>query len=82
MSAEPSTSAVIRHRRSLLHRGTRWLGVGIVVYFVAAYVAMPFVWFAIEPRHPALDGLPRIARTADDIPGDLLNIALIGVEAE
>ena len=82
MSAEPSPPTAAPHHRGLVHRGSRWLGVGIVAYFVAAYVAMPFVWFAIEPRHPALDGLPRIARTADDIPGDLLNIALIGVEAD
>ena len=58
------------------------LVVGIVVYFLVAYVALPFVWLAVEPRHPAMDGLPRIARTSDDIPGDLLNIALIGAEAD
>ena len=82
MSAEPNEPAAICHRRSLLHRGTRWLVVGIVVYFVAAYVAMPFVWLTIEPRHPALNGLPRIALTHNDIPGDPLNIALIGDEAD
>ena len=82
MSAEPSPPTAAPRHRGLVHRGSRWLGVGIVVYFVAAYVALPFVWLAIEPRHPALDGLPRIARTAYDIPGDPLNIALIGVEAD
>lgn len=82
MSDEPNEPIAIHRHRSVVHRGTRWLGIGIAVYFVAAYIAMPFVWFALEPRHPALDGLPRIARTADDIPGDLLNIALIGVEAD
>ncbi|MEK6262747.1 MAG: LssY C-terminal domain-containing protein [Planctomycetota bacterium] len=82
MSAEPSTPAASCHRRSRLHRGARWLIVGIVVYFVVAYVVLPLVWFAVEPRHPALNGLPRIARTSNDIPGDLLNIALIGVEAD
>lgn len=82
MNAEPSEPSTNRQRRSLVHRGARWLVVGVVIYFVAAYVALPFVWFEVESRHPALDGMPRCARTGNDIPGDPLNIALIGIEAD
>jgi LssY C-terminus len=82
MSLEPSEPVISVQRRSLIRRGQKWLVVGVLVYFAVAYVALPFVWFAVEPRHPAMDGLPRIARTHNDIPGDPLNIALVGVEAD
>ena len=76
---EPSTTAP---RRTTVQRGVRWLAAGLLVYFGVAYIAVPYIWFEVEPRHPALNGLPRNARTHKDIPGDPLNIALIGVEED
>lgn len=69
------------HRRHLLQRGARWMAAALVGYLVFAYVAMPEVWREAAGHHPALEQMPRIARTHDDIPGDPLNIALIGSEA-
>ena len=58
----------------------RWTATLMVIYLAGAYLLLPFVWREAEGRHPALDQLPQIARTHDNIPGDPLNIALIGAE--
>jgi hypothetical protein len=52
------------------------------VYLVGAYVIMPAAWKRYAKRHPSLDDVPRITHTADGIPGDPLNVALIGTETE
>jgi hypothetical protein len=54
----------------------------LVLYLVAAYVVMPALWKHHERGHPSLDAIPRITHTADGIPGDPLNVALIGTETE
>jgi hypothetical protein len=64
----------------------RWL-VGIaagllVAYLAVAYVVLPLVWKHYERRHPSLDDVPGITQTADGIPGDPINVALIGTKAE
>src|SRR5262245_26544922 len=51
-------------------------------YLVLAYLIVPVLWARYAHRHPSLDDLPRITRTIDDIPGDPLNVALIGTETE
>ena len=37
---------------------------------------------ALCPSSPSLDDVPGITQTADGIPGDPLNVALIGTETE
>jgi hypothetical protein len=49
---------------------------------VLAYVLVPAIWKRYESRHPALDDIPRTTRTRSDIPGDPLNVALIGTDEE
>ena len=69
-------------------RRRRWrLVVQIVVglllaYVVLAYLVVPFAWKRHERRHPWLDDVPGITQTADGIPGDPLNVGLVGTEAE
>lgn len=58
----------------------RWTALGLAFYLAIAYFLVPFAWRRAELRHPAFGGMPRIARTHDNIPGDPLNIALIGME--
>src|SRR5882724_3955865 len=52
----------------------------VLGYLVVAYLVMPFVWTRYVRDHPSLDAIPHITYTADGIPGDPLNIALIGME--
>ena len=54
----------------------------LVLYLLAAYVLVPAGWLRYSHRHPALDDVPGIAHTAAGIPGDPLNVALIGTQTE
>ena len=54
----------------------------IAAYLLVAYVIVPLGWVAYEHRHPAIDETPGISMTADDHPGDPMNVALIGSEAD
>ena len=69
-------------------RRSRWrqallLVVGLLLaYLAVAYVLLPLGWARHAHRHPSLEDVPRITHTIADIPGDPLNVALIGTEAE
>ena len=58
----------------------RWLiallGV-LIAYGVLAYVFLPALWRHHE-REPGLASLPMVTRTASGIPGDALNVGLVG----
>lgn len=59
----------------------RWTVIALLTYGAIAYLVVPFGWREAEGRqHPALASLPETSRTHDNIPGDPLNIALIGSE--
>lgn len=62
----------------------RWIALGFVtlaaIYVVVAYVILPAGWMRYARRHPALDDIPTITKTHNDIPGDPINVALIGTE--
>jgi hypothetical protein len=61
-------------------RGRRWLiifGTAVALYLVMAYIVAPALWTHHE-REPGLANLPMVTRTADGIPGDALNVGLIG----
>jgi hypothetical protein len=56
--------------------------VAVVLYLGVAYMVIPFLWHHHEERHPALADAPRITHTASGIPGDPLNVALVGTEQD
>lgn len=67
----------------LLRRALRISALVILAYLVVAYAAMPAWWtWRTRSLHPALQQSPTIAHTADGIPGDPLNIAIIGTADE
>ncbi len=66
----------------LFRRATSLFGSLLVVWAVSAYVMLPAAWRSFTRRHPALDEVPRVARTANGIAGDPLNVALVGTEEE
>jgi len=52
-----------------------------VAYGLLAYVVLPLAWERYEYQ-PGLAGQPMVTRTSDDIPGDPLNVGLVGSEEE
>lgn len=54
----------------------------LVTYLVVAYFVAPLVWNRYAKRHPALTDVPGVTQTSDGHPGDPLNVALVGTEAE
>ena len=58
----------------------RWLVImaGVAIsYVLLAYVLLPLLWTHHE-REPGLASLPMVTRTASGIPGDALNVGLVG----
>jgi hypothetical protein len=54
----------------------------LLLYLVAAYLLLPLAWIRYSHRHPAWEDTPRVTHTVADIPGDPLNIGLVGTEVE
>lgn len=71
------------HRPRHFFRSTASVfGILLLVWAIAAYVTLPAAWRSFTGRHPALEEVPRVTRTVNGIPGDPLNVALIGTEEE
>jgi hypothetical protein len=83
MSADPTPAgparAEPRRRRRYVYHSVGGLVAVLGLYPISAYVLIPMAWSHFA-RHPALDDAPRITHTASGIPGDPLNIALVGSE--
>jgi hypothetical protein len=75
----PQTPA---RRRSHLRRAVKVVAAVLVLYLLVAYLVMPFLWRFYIHRHPALDDVPGITHTASGIPGDPINVALIGTKEQ
>lgn len=72
-----------RARRSRRRHLIGWTVAGLIVVWLAvAYLVMPIAWKRFAARHPSLEDVPGITHTSDGIPGDPLNVALIGTEAQ
>jgi hypothetical protein len=54
----------------------------LLIYLSVAYLLMPAFWKRYTRRHPSLEDIPDITYAANGIPGDPLNVALIGTKAE
>jgi hypothetical protein len=52
------------------------------MYLLAAYVILPFAWRTETRHHLDPSAGPRITHTPNGIPGDPVNVALLGSEAE
>jgi hypothetical protein len=65
---------------------SRRLGLGALIvigaYLAVSYFLAPAIWRLVEHRHPALSMVATRAVTAAGIPGDPLNIAFVGSEAD
>lgn len=55
----------------------------LIAYLAIAYLLLPILWRTDTRRHhPDLTGAPRITHTANGIPGDPINLALVGSQAD
>src|SRR5262245_34651027 len=54
----------------------------LLTYLAAAYLVAPAAWKRYARRHPALADVPGITHTGSGIPGDPINVSLIGTKAE
>src|SRR5579872_1376132 len=54
----------------------------LLVWAVGAYLLVPGLWKRYAHRHPGLEDLPGRAYTADGIPADPINVALVGSKSE
>jgi hypothetical protein len=56
-------------------------GSAVGLYFLVAYIVLPLFWRHYEHQH-ALAGLSMVTRTASGIPGDPINVGLVGSRAD
>lgn len=69
-------------RRSLLKR-IAFVGAGLLLgWAVAAYVVLPALWKRYTREHPWIEDIPRVTYTGSGIPGDPLNVRLVGTKHE
>jgi hypothetical protein len=74
--------AVSPQRASRVRRASSLVVVSLAVYAATAYLLVPSFWKHYTRRHPRLENVPRITKAGDGLPGDPLNVALIGTEDE
>jgi hypothetical protein len=58
------------------------IGGPLLLYLAVSYLILPSLWRRYAEQHPWLDGMPGITKTADGIPGDPINVALVGTPDE
>ena len=71
----------VSRRRRLLVRALKVVIALVVAWLLLAYLILPALWRHYE-HHPALENAPKTTWTAQGIPGDPLNVGLIGTEKE
>ena len=76
-ASSDAPAQTVRRRSFYLRLGA----VIILLYLVGVYVIIPRVWKRDVRRHPQLFDAPRITHTPDGIPGDPVNVALLGSES-
>src|SRR5262249_48065562 len=75
-------TAGLTDRRSRWKRSALLVSAAILAYLAVAYVLLPALWKRYTHKHPLLEDLPGITYTADGIPADPINVALIGSRDE
>ncbi len=79
---DESSAAESRQRTHRLRRRLYLVGALLLAYLLAAYVALPLLWRTAIREDPALAGGPHVTHTASGIPGDPVNVALVGAESD
>ena len=66
--------------RRAMEMSLKSFGVGVILWLILAYLILPWAWTHYE-HHPKLEDAPKVSTTAQGIPGDPLNVALLGSES-
>jgi len=69
-------------RPSRVRKGLLAAASFLLAYFLTSYFVLPFFWRATAKDRPDFSDGPRVTRTANDIPGDPVNVSLLGSEEE
>ena len=77
MTAERGAGGDPMKQHSSHRRGMTVLAVTAILYVGLAYVVLPALWTHHE-HEPGLASLPMVTRTSTGIPGDALNVGLVG----
>jgi len=80
MSSGTTPPPATKHSRR--KRVVTYVLVAILIWLVIAYFLVPEIWKRYVHRHPSLEDVPGVTFTADGIPADPINVALIGTRAE
>ena len=80
MTDEPAVNPA--KRRRLRKRLALFAASALLAYLGVAYVILPLAWKRDARKHPSLEDVPGITHTRSGIPGDPLNVALVGTKAE
>jgi hypothetical protein len=75
--ADPTDTITRQHRRSRTFRIARVTLLALIVYGGIAYLLLPELWTHYEHQQ-RLAGMPMTTTTAQGIPGDAINVGLIG----
>jgi hypothetical protein len=70
-----------RSRRSKARSALAVLGAAVLVYVVTAYVVLPRAWTHYE-HQKGLAGLEMVTHTSQGIPGDAINVGLVGANGD
>jgi hypothetical protein len=54
----------------------------LLTWFLVAYLFIPDLWKRYARSHPAFEDMPGVTYTADGIPADPINVALVGTKSE
>jgi LssY C-terminus len=81
MSPFSKSPSIPLHRRRWFQIGLLLLAASPGIYWLLAYVALPILWRHYE-HNPKLEHSPKATQTAQGIPGDPLNVGLVGTHDE
>jgi hypothetical protein len=77
LESENSADSAAPQRRGRLRRTALFSLLVVIAYGLVAYLLLPTFWIHYE-HQKRLAGLPMVTRTAQGIPGDPINVGLIG----
>jgi hypothetical protein len=82
-ASEAPTEAPRGPNRRPVHKRVAVLIPAIIVAYVAiTYLLVPLIWETYFRKHPSLDDVPGVTQTTTGIPGDPVNVALIGTKQQ